>query len=82
MRTLQATTKSPYGEIYRQTGISEANNWRKEHPRLAPSQVLWRRLETENGQLKKIATDLSRKNEELRRKLAVQFNSGIKDAAD
>jgi hypothetical protein len=45
------------------------------------SAMLLRRLEVENGQLKKIATDLSLENEMLCRKSAVQFNSRIKDVA-
>jgi hypothetical protein len=78
----QAEEAASIGEFCCTSGISAANdNWRKKNARLTALEMLLQRLEAQNGQLKKIATDLSLENEMLRRKSAVQFYSRIEDVA-
>jgi predicted RNase H-like nuclease (RuvC/YqgF family) len=75
----QAKAATSIGEIYREPGFSEANdNLREIYTRLTALETQLRQLEVENGQLKKIASRLSLKNEMLHRKLADRW---IKDVA-
>jgi putative transposase len=58
----QAEEGTAVGEICRKAGISEATyyDWRKKYADLTPSEMKrLRRLEEENGKLKKIVADLS-----------------------
>jgi DNA repair ATPase RecN len=76
----QAKAATSIGEI--EPGFSEANdNLRETYTRLTALETLLRQLEVENGQLKKITSRLSLKNEMLRRNLAERSTSRIKGVA-
>jgi putative transposase len=58
----QAEDGTTIGEVCRKTGISEATfyAWRKKYAGLMPSEMRrLRRLEEENGKLKRLVADLS-----------------------
>ena len=58
----QAEDSTPIAEVCRKAGISDATfyNWRKKYAGLTPSEMKrLRKLEEENGKLKRIVADLS-----------------------
>lgn len=61
----QAEEGTSVAQVRRKAGVSEATycNWRKKHGGLTPSEM--KRLEEENGKLKRIVADLALDKEML-----------------
>jgi hypothetical protein len=82
LRLRDAKKRTSLGKIGCKPGTSEASDSSHEkNTRATTWEMLARRLQAENDQLKKIASKLSQENEMLRRKSAVRFDARIKNVA-